>query len=74
MSASPSTVSSACSEPGSVNPGQRVHRGLTAYVTGGIDGVMRVGMMMRGRGYRVRDFSVDIGRESPRARCGWRRW
>ncbi|MDT7616343.1 MAG: hypothetical protein QOC85_1030 [Streptomyces sp.] len=38
----------------------RSHRCYTAHVTGGIDGVLRVAMIIRNRGYRLRDFSVDV--------------
>ena len=36
------------------------HRRVTAYVTGGLDGVLRVVTMLRGRGYKVRDLSVEV--------------
>jgi hypothetical protein len=36
------------------------HRAITAHVTDGLDGVLKVAMMLRGRGYRVRDLSVDV--------------
>lgn len=36
------------------------HRAITAHVTHGLDGVLRVATMLRGRGYRVRDLSVDV--------------
>jgi hypothetical protein len=38
----------------------RSHRCFTAHVTGGIDGVVRVALVMRNRGYRLRDFSVEV--------------
>ncbi|MGE0296737.1 hypothetical protein [Pseudonocardia sp.] len=37
-----------------------VHRAVTAYVTDGLDGVLRVVTLLRGRGYRVRDLEVDV--------------
>lgn len=37
-----------------------VHRAVTVHVAGGLDGVLRVVAMLRGRGYRVRDLSVDV--------------
>ncbi|MBN9108227.1 MAG: hypothetical protein J0I34_05540 [Pseudonocardia sp.] len=36
------------------------HRRVTAYVAGGLDGVLRVVSMLRGRGYKVRDLSVQV--------------
>jgi hypothetical protein len=37
-----------------------LHRNVIVHVTGGLDGVMRVAMMLRGRRYRVRDLAVDV--------------
>jgi hypothetical protein len=37
-----------------------VHRAVTAYVIDGLDGVLRVVTLLRGRGYRVRDLTVDV--------------
>ncbi|MGE3289603.1 MAG: hypothetical protein AB7J32_26380 [Pseudonocardia sp.] len=37
-----------------------VHRAVTVYVTDGLDGVLRVVTLLRGRGYRVRDLTVDV--------------
>ena len=34
--------------------------GVTAYVIDGLDGVLRVVTLLRGRGYRVRDLTVDV--------------
>ncbi|GEL24310.1 hypothetical protein PSU4_32640 [Pseudonocardia sulfidoxydans NBRC 16205] len=36
------------------------HRRVTAYVAGGLDGVLRVVTMLRGRRYKVRDLSVEV--------------
>ena len=36
------------------------HRAVIILVTDGLDGVLRVAMMLRGRGYRVRDLAVDV--------------
>lgn len=36
------------------------HRSITAHVTDGLDGLLKVTTMLRSRGYRVRDLSVDI--------------
>lgn len=38
----------------------RAHRCFTANVTGGIDGVLRVAVVIRNRGYRLRDLSVEV--------------
>lgn len=37
-----------------------VPRAIAVQVTGGLDGALRVATMLRGRGYRVRDLSVDV--------------
>jgi hypothetical protein len=36
------------------------HRSVTVHLVDGLDGVVKVAVMLRGRGYRVRDLSVDI--------------
>lgn len=36
------------------------HRSVVAHVTGGLDGVLRVVAMLRGRVYRVRDLQVEV--------------
>jgi hypothetical protein len=48
-----------------------VHRAVTAHVTDGLDGVLRVVTVLRGRRYRVRDLSVDVrdGVVESRVRC-----
>ena len=39
-------------------PGE--HKFIT-HVTGGLDGAVRVAMMLRGRNYQVRDLAIDVG-------------
>jgi len=48
-----------------------VQRSITAHLTGGLDGVLRVVTMLRGRAYRVRDLSADVGEGvvETRVRC-----
>ncbi|MBO0849522.1 MAG: hypothetical protein J2P20_08675 [Pseudonocardia sp.] len=36
------------------------HRAVVVYVTGGLDGVLRVMTLLRERAYRVRDVDVDV--------------
>lgn len=36
---------------------------LITRVTGGLDGAVRVAMMLRGRNYRVRDLTIDVREE-----------
>lgn len=36
------------------------YRRVTTHVTDGLDGVMRVVTVLRGRRYRVRDLAVDV--------------
>lgn len=36
------------------------HRSVTVHLVDGLDGVLKVAMMLRGRRYRVRDLSVDV--------------
>jgi hypothetical protein len=36
---------------------------LITRVTGGLDGAVRVAMMLRGRSYRVRDLTIDVREE-----------
>jgi hypothetical protein len=36
------------------------HRSVTAHVTGGLDGALRVMTLLRGRRYQVRDFGVHV--------------
>jgi len=33
---------------------------FVTHVTGGLDGAVRVAMMLRGRSYRVRDLAIDV--------------
>lgn len=40
------------------------HRSVTARVAGGLDGVVRVLVLLRGRRYRVRHLAVDVERGS----------
>ena len=40
-----------------------VDRTLITRVAGGLDGAVRVAMMLRGRNYRVRDLTVDVREE-----------
>jgi hypothetical protein len=42
-------------------PELRTHRRHQVLTSGGLDGVLRVVTLLRGRGYRVRDLSVDVG-------------
>jgi hypothetical protein len=37
------------------------YRSVTASVTGGLDGALRVMTLLRGRRYRVRDLGVHVG-------------
>ena len=41
-----------------------VDRTLITHVTGGLDGAVRVAMMLRGRSYRVRDLTIDVREEA----------
>jgi hypothetical protein len=36
------------------------YRSVTAFVTGGLDGALRVVTMLRGRRYRVRDLGLQV--------------
>lgn len=47
-----------------------VHRAIAVQVTGGLDGALRVATMLRGRGYRVRDLSVDVREGVVESRVG----
>jgi hypothetical protein len=40
-----------------------VDRTLITRVAGGLDGAVRVAMMLRGRNYRVRDLTIDVREE-----------
>ena len=40
-----------------------VNRTLITHVAGGLDGAVRVAMMLRGRNYRVRDLTIDVREE-----------
>jgi hypothetical protein len=40
-------------------------RSLTAHVTGGLDGALRVLAMLRGRAYRVRDLDLEVREAGP---------
>lgn len=44
-------------------PELALHRRFVARVTGGLDGAVRVAMLLRGRNYRVRDLTVDVRQE-----------
>ncbi len=70
---SPETGSSSSSGPrrSAVPSDVPVPRAVTAHVTDGLDGVLRVVMVVRGRRYRVRDLSVDVrdGVVESRVRC-----
>src|SRR4051794_31766883 len=46
-------------------------RVVTAYVTGGLDGALRLLAMLRGRRYTVRDLTVEVadGAAGSRVRC-----
>jgi hypothetical protein len=35
-------------------------RTFITHVTGGLDGAVRVAMLLRGRNYRVRDLAIDV--------------
>ena len=37
-----------------------LHRGFAATVAGGLDGAVRVAIMLRGRNYQVRDFTFAV--------------
>ena len=41
-------------------PALPVERTFTTHVTSGLDGAVRVAMLLRGRNYRVRDFAIDV--------------
>jgi hypothetical protein len=44
-------------------PELAVDRTLITRVAGGLDGAVRVAMMLRGRNYRVRDLTIDVREE-----------
>lgn len=46
------------------------HRAVVVYVTGGLDGVLRVMTLLRGRAYRVRDVEVDVREGVVESRVG----
>lgn len=48
-----------------------VHRAVTAHVADGLDGVLRVVTVLRGRRYRIRDLNVEMrdGVVESRVRC-----
>lgn len=46
------------------------HRAVVVYVTGGLDGVLRVMALLRGRAYRVRDVEVDVREGVVESRVG----
>jgi hypothetical protein len=57
------TGSSRASSPVATDPWPAefpMHRSVIVHVTGGLDGVVRIAMMLRGRRYRVRDLAVDL--------------
>ena len=41
-------------------PALPVERTFITQVTGGLDGAVRVAMMLRGRNYQVRDLAIDV--------------
>ena len=41
-------------------PALPVERTFTTHVTSGLDGAVRVAMLLRGRNYRVRDLAIDV--------------
>jgi hypothetical protein len=41
-------------------PALPVEREFITHVTGGLDGAVRVAMMLRGRNYQVRDLAIDV--------------
>ena len=41
-------------------PALPAERTFTTHVTGGLDGAVRVAMLLRGRNYRVRDLAIDV--------------
>lgn len=41
-------------------PEPSLHRGFVASIADGLDGAVRVAMMLRGRNYQVRDLTFDI--------------
>ena len=41
-------------------PALPVERTFVTHVTGGLDGAVRVAMMLRGRNYQVRDLAIDV--------------
>jgi hypothetical protein len=43
-----------------LRPEPSLHRGFVASISGGLDGAVRVAMMLRGRNYQVRDLTFDI--------------
>lgn len=43
-----------------LRPEPSLHRRFVASISGGLDGAVRVAMMLRGRNYQVRDLTVDI--------------
>jgi hypothetical protein len=48
-------------EPSPTATDAPTHRSVTAHVTGGLDGALRVMTLLRGRRYQVRDFGVHVG-------------
>ena len=41
-------------------PALSAERTFITQVTGGLDGAVRVAMLLRGRNYRVRDLAIDV--------------
>src|SRR5215469_9891913 len=41
-------------------PALPVERSFITHVTGGLDGAVRVAMMLRGRNYQVRELAIDV--------------
>ena len=41
-------------------PALPVERTFITHVTGGLDGAVRVALMLRGRNYQVRDLAIDV--------------
>ncbi|WP_051580576.1 hypothetical protein [Pseudonocardia acaciae] len=46
------------------------YRAVVAHVTGGLDGVLRVVTLLRGRVYRVRDLEVEVREGVVESRVG----
>ncbi len=53
-------MTSAVSSTSACPPEPALHRRFVACVSGGLDGAIRVAMMLRGRNYRVRDLTFNV--------------